>query len=66
MVTLVMEGVLPTDRNPATPMHKVQRTMRMFIGVTPDGFRYATLFAASRLPEIPSRCIELKGNSAIG
>ena len=31
MVTLVMEVVLPTNRKPATPIHKVQRTMRMFM-----------------------------------
>jgi len=36
MVTLVMEGVLPTNRKPATAIHKVQRTMRMFIKRTPD------------------------------
>ena len=36
MVTLVMEGVLPTNRKPATAIHKVQRTMRMFIERTPD------------------------------
>ena len=36
MVTLVMEGVLPANRKPATAIHKVQRTMRMFIKRTPD------------------------------
>ena len=36
MVTLVMEGALPTNRKPATAIHKVQRTMRMFIKRTPD------------------------------
>ena len=36
MVTLVMDGVLPTNRKPATAIHKVQRTMRMFIKRTPD------------------------------
>jgi hypothetical protein len=35
MVRLVMEGVLPTNRKPATAIHKVQRTMRIFIGVLP-------------------------------
>ena len=35
-VTLVMEGELPTNRKPATAIHKVQRTMRMFIKRTPD------------------------------
>jgi hypothetical protein len=33
MVTLVIEGVLPINRKPATPIHKVQRTMRMLIRV---------------------------------
>jgi len=33
MVTLVMEGVLPTNMKPATAIHKVHRTMRMFMGV---------------------------------
>jgi hypothetical protein len=33
MVRLVMEGVLPTKRKPANPIHKVQRTKRMFIRV---------------------------------
>ena len=32
MVTLVMDGVLPTNRKPATAIDRVQRTMRMFIG----------------------------------
>ena len=32
MVTLVMDGVLPTSRKPATAIHKVQRTIRIFIG----------------------------------
>jgi hypothetical protein len=32
MVTLVMDGVLPTNRKPATAIDKVQRTKRMFIG----------------------------------
>src|SRR5206468_12208545 len=32
MVTLVMEGLLPTNTKPATAIHKVQRTMRMFMG----------------------------------
>ena len=31
MVTLVMDGVLPTNRKPATAIHEVQRTMRMFM-----------------------------------
>ena len=31
MVTLVMDGLLPTSRKPATAIHKVQRTMRMFM-----------------------------------
>ena len=31
MVTLVIDGVLPTNRKPATAIHKVQRTMRMFM-----------------------------------
>ena len=35
-VTLVMEGALPTNRKPATVIHKVQRTMRRFIKRTPD------------------------------
>ena len=35
-VTLVMEGELPTNRKPATAIHKAQRTMRMFIKRTPD------------------------------
>ena len=35
-VTLVIEGALPTNRKPATAIHKVQRTMRMFIKRTPD------------------------------
>ena len=35
-VTLVTEGALPTNRKPATAIHKVQRTMRMFIKRTPD------------------------------
>jgi hypothetical protein len=26
-----MEGVLPTNRKQATPIHRVQRTMRMFM-----------------------------------
>ena len=37
MVTLVMEGVLPTNRKPATAIHKVHKTMRMIMGCTPDG-----------------------------
>jgi hypothetical protein len=41
MVTLVMEGVLPTNTKPATAMQKVQRTMRMFMGVLPTGPRAA-------------------------
>ena len=36
IVTLVMEGVLSTNRKPATAIHKAQRTMRMFIKRTPD------------------------------
>jgi hypothetical protein len=32
MVTLVMDGVVPTNRKPATAIHKAQTTMRMFIG----------------------------------
>jgi hypothetical protein len=36
MVTLVMEGALPANRKPATAIHKVHRTMRMFIKRTPD------------------------------
>ena len=31
MVRLVMEGVLPINRKLATAIHKVQRTMRMFM-----------------------------------
>ena len=31
MVTLEMEGVLPTNRKPATAIHKVHRTMRMLM-----------------------------------
>jgi len=31
----VMEGVLPTNRKPAPAIHKVQRRMRMFMGVLP-------------------------------
>src|ERR1700693_5686557 len=55
MVTLVMEGMLPTIRKPATAIHKVQRTTRMFMGCTPDG---------SGLPY--GRCIALEGNYSIG
>ena len=36
MVTLVMEGVLTANRKPATAIHKVQRTIRMFIKRTLD------------------------------
>jgi hypothetical protein len=32
---LAMEGVLATNRKPATPTHRVKRTMRMFIERTP-------------------------------
>jgi hypothetical protein len=32
MVTLVMDGVLATNRKPATAIHRVQRTKRMFTG----------------------------------
>ena len=31
MVTLEMEGVLPTNIKPATAIHKVHRTMRIFM-----------------------------------
>ena len=37
MVMLVIEGVLLTNIKPATAIHKVQRTMRMFMGVLPTG-----------------------------
>ena len=41
MVTLVIEGVLPANRKPVTAMQKVQRTMRMFMGVLLTGQRAA-------------------------
>jgi hypothetical protein len=31
MVMLVMDGVLPTNRKPATAIHEVQRSMRTFM-----------------------------------
>ena len=31
MVTLEMEGVLPTNKKPATAMHKVHRVIRMLM-----------------------------------
>jgi hypothetical protein len=59
MVTLVMEGVLPTNRKPATAIHKVQRTTRMLMGVL--------LTAAVCLSrDLPGRSIALEGNYAIG
>jgi hypothetical protein len=54
MVTLVMDGVLPTNRKPATAIHKVQRTMRMFMGVLLTGQRAA-------FPAIPDRSIAFEG-----
>ena len=36
MVVLLIEGVLVANIKPATAIHKVQRTMRMFIKRTPD------------------------------
>src|SRR6266852_4189773 len=33
MATLVTEGLLPTNRKPAAAIHKVQITMRMFMGL---------------------------------
>ena len=37
MVVLLIEGVLVANIKPATAIHKVQRTMRVFMGCTPDG-----------------------------
>ena len=58
MVTLVMEGVLPTNRKPATPIHKVQRTMRMFMVYSKR--QRAALIA------IDCRCTAKEGNFSIG
>jgi hypothetical protein len=58
MVTLVMEGVLPTNRKPATPIHKVQRTMRMFMVYSKR--QRAALIA------IGCRCKAREGNLSIG
>ena len=62
-VTLVIDGVPLANRKPASPIHKVQRTRRMFIGILLTTSRSATAVA---FPAISCRCIELKGNYSIG
>jgi hypothetical protein len=57
MVTLVMDGVLPTDRKPATATHKVQRTMRMCVVYS---HRQRAAFIA-----IAGRCTQPGGNLSI-
>jgi hypothetical protein len=39
MVVLVIDGVLLTNMKPAAAIHKVQRTMRIFMGVLPTAAR---------------------------
>lgn len=59
MVVLLIEGVLVANIKPATAIHKVQRTMRVFMGVL--------LTAAGCLfPPLPGRCFALEGNLSIG
>jgi hypothetical protein len=36
-VVVVIDGVFVANIKPATAIHKVQRTMRMFMRCTPDG-----------------------------
>src|SRR6478609_1056134 len=55
MVTPVMDGVLPTSRKPAPAIHKVQRTIRMFM-MPPT---------ALPLSPLAPRCTASQGNLSI-
>jgi hypothetical protein len=57
MVVLVIEGVFVANIKPAAAIHKVQITIRMFIGV---------LLAAALRRHCVGRFIPLEGNNAIG
>ena len=54
MVVLVIDGVFVANIKPATAIQKVQRTMRMFMGVLLTGQRAA-------FPAIPGRSIAFEG-----